>query len=126
MCKVFASTQSVRANINRVWCQLACHTDAVNVLGDNALPFDYFVELGSATVQDDGVETDAVQEADTEGQLIHLVEDGASNFDHGEFCGLRGIGGRGKDAQMAFDFTLSPNRVQESSDCLLRSSETEC
>ena len=111
MCKVFASVQGVREDSSNAWSKLACDTDTINVLRHNPLPLDNHVELGSSPVQDDGVESNAVQEADTEGQLIQLVEDGTSNFDDGEFCRLGGIGGRGEDAQVAFDFTLGPNRV---------------
>lgn len=111
MCKVFASAQYVRAAISNVGPKLTCDTDAVNVLRDNPLPLDDHIELGSSPVQNDRVESNTVQEADTEGQFIQLVEDGTSDFDDGEFCGLRRIGGRGKDAQVAFDFTLGANRV---------------
>lgn len=91
--------------------QLACDADSVNIFGDNALPLDDFVELRPAAMQDDWVESDAVQKADAKRQLVQLVKNGASDFDDGEFCRLRGIGGRGKDAEMPFDFTLGPNRV---------------
>jgi len=84
MCKVFASTQDVRADGGCIGPELACDTDTVNVFGDDPLPLDYFVELGSSAMQDDGVESNTIQEADTEGQLIQLVEDGTSNFDDGE------------------------------------------
>ena len=77
-------------------------------------------------MEDDGIESNTVQEAEAECQLIRLVENGTSDFYDGELGGLRGIGGRGKDAQMAFDFALGPNRVQKSSDCLLQYSEAEC
>jgi len=53
-----------------------------------------------------------------------LVEDGTSNFDDGELGGLGGIGRRGEDAQMAFDFTLGPNRVQKPSNRLLQKFRT--
>lgn len=77
----------------KVRSRLACDTDTVNVLGNNALSFNDPVELGSATVQDDWIESNTVQEADTEGQLIQLVENGTSNFDDGELGGLRSVGG---------------------------------
>jgi hypothetical protein len=91
MCKVFASTQDIRADSDKIGPKLACDADTVNVLRDNSLPLDNYIELGSSTVQNDGVESNTVQEADTEGQLVQLVEDGTSNFDDGEFGGLGGI-----------------------------------
>lgn len=96
MCKVLASAQGVRVDSSRVLPRLprlTCNADAVNVLGNNAFPLNDPVELGSATMQDDGVESDTVQEADAEGQLIQLVENGTSDFYDGELGGLRHIGG---------------------------------
>ena len=93
--------------------------NTVNVFRNNPLPLDDFVELGPSTVQDDGVESNAIQETNTEGQLIKLVENGTSNFDDGKLCRLGGIGRRREDAQMAFDLTLGSNRVQKSGDGLL-------
>jgi hypothetical protein len=80
-------------NSSNVGYQLACDADAVDVLRNNTLPLNDSIELGSATVQDDGVEPNTVQEADTEGQFIQLVENGTSNFDDGKLGGLRSIGG---------------------------------
>jgi len=91
MCKVFASVQCVRAVSSNMGSKLACDTDTVDVLGDNSLPLNDSVELGSSTMQNDGVESNAVQKTDADGQLIQLVEDGTSNFDDGELCGFRGI-----------------------------------
>ena len=92
MCKVFASTQGVRMCSSKLQVQLACDADTVNVLGNNSLPLDNPVELGSSAMEDDGVESNTVQEADAEGQLIQLVENGTSDFDDGELGGLRNIG----------------------------------
>ena len=101
--------------------KLTCDSDTIDVLRDNSLPLDDFVELGSSTVENDGVESNTVQEAEADGQFLQLVEDGTSNFDDGELCGFGGIGRRGEDAQVAFDLTLGSNRVQESSNRLLQS-----
>ena len=80
-------------NSRKVRSQFTCDTDTVNILGDDALPFNDPVELRSAAVQDDGVESNTVQETDTEGQLVQLVENGTSNFYDGELGGLGNIGG---------------------------------
>jgi hypothetical protein len=98
MCKVLASVRDVRADNSNIGTKPACDTDTINVLWDDPLPLDDSVELGSPTVQNDGVESDAVQEADTDGQFIQLVEDGTSNFDDGKLGRLGGIGRRGEDA----------------------------
>ena len=70
-------------------------------------------------MENDRVETDAVEEAKVDGELFNLVEDGASNFDDGEFCGVGGIGRRGEDAEVAFDFTLSTDRIEKAGDGVL-------
>ena len=101
-----------------------CDADAINVLGRNSLPLNDSVKLGSPAVQDDGVESNTIQETNADGQFIQLVEDGTSDFDDGEFGGLRRIGRRGEDAQMAFDLALGPNGVQKPGDCLLQDFKT--
>lgn len=45
-------------------------TDTVDVFRNNPLPLDDLVELGSSTVQNDGVESNAIQETNAEGQFI--------------------------------------------------------
>ena len=70
---------------------LARDTDPVNVLGNNSLPLNDSVELRSSTMQNDRVKSNTVQEADADGQLIQLVENGTSDFDDGELCRFRGI-----------------------------------
>jgi len=98
MCKVFASTQGVRTDIDQVGPERTSDADTVNIFRDNALPFDDLVKLGAPTVENDGVESNTVQETNTDGQLIQLVQDCAPNFDDGEFCRLRGIGRGREDA----------------------------
>ena len=42
-------------------------------------------------MEDNGVEADAVEEAEVESKLVYLVEDGTADLDDGEFCGVGGI-----------------------------------
>jgi len=39
-------------------------------------------------MEDDGVETHAVEEAKAESELLEIVEDCTTNFDDSKFCGL--------------------------------------
>ena len=98
-------------NSDRMGLGRTCDTDTVNVFRYNSLPLDNLVELGTSTVQNDGVESNTVQETNAEGQFIQLVQDCTSDFDDGEFCRLRGIGRGREDAQMTFDFTFGANRI---------------
>ena len=68
--------------------KLTCYTNAVNIVGDDALAFDDAVQLGASTMENNGVETDTVEEGKAEGEFVDLVEDGTSDLDDGEFCRL--------------------------------------
>ena len=39
-------------------------------------------------MKDDRVEADAVEEAEVDGELLYVVEDGTANLDDGEFGGM--------------------------------------
>ena len=86
--------------------------NTVNVVRDNTLPIHDIVELGSTSVEDDGVEPNAVQEAETQSQLIELGEDSTSNLDHGEFGGLGRVRRGGKNAKVALNLALGSNRIE--------------
>lgn len=56
-----------------------------------------------------------VQEAEAQGELVQLVgENGTADFDDGKLVGRR------EDAQVPFDFLARSERVQKTSDGLLR------
>lgn len=77
-------------------------------------------------MENDGIETNAVEEAEVDGELINLVEDGATDFDDGKFGGVGGVGRRGEDAEVAFNFTLGADGIEEASDGILeRRDESE-
>lgn len=65
-----------------------CYADTIDVVWDDTFCFDDVVELGTCAVENDGIEADTVEEAKTEGEFIELVEDGASDLDDCELCGL--------------------------------------
>jgi hypothetical protein len=65
--------------------ELTGDSDPVDVLTSHTLTFQDHVQLWACAVEDDGVESDASQEAEGEGQLVELGEDSTSDFDHGEF-----------------------------------------
>ena len=39
-------------------------------------------------MEDNGVEADTVEEAEVDGELLYVVEDGASDLDDCELCGV--------------------------------------
>ena len=65
--------------------------NAVDVVWDDTRALDDAVELGAGAVEDDGIEADAVEEAEVDCELVDVVEDGAADLDDGEFCGVGGI-----------------------------------
>ena len=68
--------------------KLTCYTNAVNIVGNDALAFDDAVQLGASTMENNGVETDTVEEGKAECEFVDLVENGTSDLDDGEFCRL--------------------------------------
>ena len=68
--------------------KLTCYTNAVNIVGDDALAFDDAVQLRASTMENNGVKTDTVEEGKAEGEFVDLVENGTSDLDDGEFCRL--------------------------------------
>jgi hypothetical protein len=57
------------------------------------------------------VEADAIQEAQTEGQFIYLIQHSSSNLDDGELGRLRRVRGGGKYAEVSLDLSLGSNGV---------------
>lgn len=58
-------------------------------------------------MNDDGVQSHAVEEVEREGEGFQLVsEDRSSDLEHGE------MGGRGEDLEVARDFTTGGQRVE--------------
>lgn len=88
-----------------------CDTDTVNVVRDDTLSLNNFVQLRSCTMEDDGVQSDTVQETETQSKLIKLVENGTAYLDHSELGGLRRMRRRREDTQVALYLTLCTNGV---------------
>ena len=99
--------------------KLTCYTNAVNIVGDDALAFDDAVQLGASTMENNGVETDTVEEAEIDGKFVDLVEYGTADFDDCEFCRMRGVGRRGEDTEVAFNFAFGADGIEEASDGIL-------
>lgn len=61
------------------------------VIGDDSSLFEQVVQLGASTVEDDGVETDTVEEGDGGGEGVEFIgEDGASDLDDSKLLRLDG------------------------------------
>lgn len=91
----------------------------VDVVGNDPVSLETSVELVAHAVDDDRVETDAVEEVEREGERLHVVgQDGAANLDDGEVS--RG----GEDLEVAANFAAGSERVEEANDGLLRSIES--
>ena len=64
-------------------------------------------------MEDDRVEADSVQEAETVRELLNLVEDCAANLDHSELGRVRRVGRGGKDAEVPLDLALRADGVEQ-------------
>jgi hypothetical protein len=56
------------------------YANTINVFWDDAAAFNNFIELGSSSMEDDGVEADAKEETEAKSELIKLVEDSTADF----------------------------------------------
>lgn len=65
------------------------------------------------------IEANAVQEAQAQSKFVEFGKDGASHFDDCELCGLRGVGRRGENAKVTFNFALGTNGIEQTSDSIL-------
>lgn len=63
-------------------------------------------------MQNDRIESNTVEEAETVGELVDLIEDCATNLDDCKFRGVGGVRGGGKDTEIALDFALCADRVE--------------
>jgi len=87
-------------------------TNPINIVWDHTLLIHDIVELGSTTVEDDGVEPNAVQEAQAQRQLIELREDSTPNLDYSELGRLRRVRRGRENAEMPLDFAFGSDRIQ--------------
>ena len=71
-------------------------------------------------MEHDGVEANTIEEAQAMGKFLDLVENSSANFDDSKLGRIGRIRGRRKDAEVAFDFTLSSNGIEKASDSVLR------
>ena len=71
-------------------------------------------------MQDDRVQPNSIQEAQTQRELLHLVKHRASYFDDGEPGWVGWMRGGREDSKVAFDFAFSADGIEETGDCFLR------
>ena len=89
ICNVFASRERVGRELEITRGRR--HTGDANtiyVVRNDASALNDVVELRAGAVKNDRVETDAVEEAEVDGELLYVVEDGASDLDDCELCGV--------------------------------------
>lgn len=99
--------------------KLTSDTDSVNVIWNDSLGLDDLVELGPSSVQDDRIEADTGEEAQTKRQLVDLLEHSSADLDNRKFSRLGRMRRRAEDAQIALDLALGPNRIQQPGDSVL-------
>lgn len=63
-------------------------------------------------MEDNGVETHAVEEAKAKSKLFEVIEDCATDFDDSKFCGLRWVRTGRKDTKVTFNFAFRTERVE--------------
>jgi hypothetical protein len=102
------------------WGELrTSNTDAINVVGNDALHLHDAVELGSSAMKDNGVETDTVKEAQAKSELLDLVQDGAANFNDSELCRMVGMRRGRENTEIPLDLLFGANGVEQSGDSVL-------
>lgn len=67
----------------------------------------------------DRIQSNSVEEAQTVGKLVNLIENGTTNLDDSEFGRVGGIGRGRENAQVTFNFTFGTNGVEETGDSVL-------
>ena len=97
-----------------------CYTDAVDVIGHNSLIRNDLVQLRTSPVEHDGVEAHTVEEAQAQSKLVQLIKHSSSDLNDGELGGMRGMRGRGKNAEIALNLLLGSDRVKQPSNGVLR------
>lgn len=105
--------------MKRMKTLLTSYPDTITIVRHDACSLDYFVQLRPSTVKNDGIESNAVEEAKACREFIELSEYGTSNFDNGKLGGLRWMS-RGREyAQVAFNFALGSDRIKKAGDRVL-------
>jgi hypothetical protein len=92
----------------------------VDVIGNDTVGLEPGVEFVSHTVHHDGVESDSVEEVETQSEGLELVgEDRTSDFEDGEVSRGR------EDLEVSGNFSTGSERVEQSNDGFLSSIEIE-
>lgn len=94
-------------------------TNAIDILRLNTLTLEDIVHLWASAMEDNGVETEAVEKAKAESKLLEVIEDCTSNFDDSKFCRLGWVRGGRENAEVTFDFTFRTERVEQARDRVL-------
>lgn len=66
------------------------YTNTIDVFWDDASAFNNLVKLGPSSMEDDGVEANAIEETEAKSEFIKLSKDGTANFYD---CKLGRLGG---------------------------------
>ena len=83
--------------------------DAVDVVGSNTFALDDLIELRTRAMENDGVETDTGKEGKRVSDFVKLIKYSSSDFDDGEFCGVRRVRRRRENAEVSLHLTLGSN-----------------
>jgi hypothetical protein len=68
---------------------ITCYSDSINVVRCDTFALDNLIKLWPRPMDDHRIKSNAVQEAETQSQLVKLVQDSASDFDNSKLGGLR-------------------------------------
>jgi hypothetical protein len=69
------------------------YTNTIDVFWDDAAAFNDLVELGPSSMEDDGIEADAIEETEAESEFIKLAKDGTADFYDRKLGRLGGVRG---------------------------------
>ncbi len=69
------------------------YTNTIDIFRDDATAFNDLVELGTSSMEDDGVEADTNEETEAKSEFIKLPKDGTANFYDSKLGRLGGVRG---------------------------------
>ena len=70
---------------------LTGYPNTINVIRNDTRSFNNFIKLGTCTMEDDWIKSNAVQKAKTSRKFIQFTEDSAPDLDNSEFGRLRWV-----------------------------------
>jgi len=98
---------------------LTSDTDAINIIWNDTFSLKDIIELGASTMQDDRVQPNPSQKAQTKCEFVYIIQNRPANLDDSEFGRLGRVRRGREDTEVTLDFTFCAYRVQQPHDGVL-------